>query len=131
MSKIVCNGTTLKCSCSAAPTMMPIIVLPKNKALTMGQPAANIKDHIPLLNIPSFVMCKSMQNPMVQAATAAALGVLTPAPCMPATSEDWKDGSPTVKLAGQPILTTKSKLKCQYGGMIEIVQPAQTIVNTK
>ena len=80
----VCAGATLQCSFGAAPTVLN--VLPQNRTLTSGMPAANIMDHIPLLNIPTFGLCQSPANPVVAAATAAALGVLTPMPCIPATA---------------------------------------------
>ncbi len=64
-------------------------VLPQNRTLTSGMPVANIMDHIPLLNIPTFGLCQSPANPVVAAATAAALGVLTPMPCIPATASPW------------------------------------------
>ncbi|MCR3805540.1 DUF4280 domain-containing protein, partial [Pseudomonas aeruginosa] len=53
----VCAGATLQCSFGAAPTVLN--VLPQNRTLTSGMPAANIMDHIPLLNIPTFGFCQS------------------------------------------------------------------------
>ncbi len=46
-----------------APTVLN--VLPQNRTLTSGMPAANIMDHIPLLNIPTFGLCQSPANPVV------------------------------------------------------------------
>jgi hypothetical protein len=66
------------------------VVLPKNKVLCEGPPAANIMDHVPMLNILPFGVCSSPANPTVVAATAAALGVLTPMPCIPAP---WAPGA--------------------------------------
>ena len=54
---------------------------------------------------------------MVAAATAAALGVLTPAPCVPATVA-WIPTKPTVMLDNAPILTSDAKCMCSYGGVI-------------
>ncbi|WP_433964496.1 DUF4280 domain-containing protein [Tunturiibacter gelidiferens] len=82
MAQLVCMGALLQCSFGAAPG--PLSVLPVNRVLT-GTPAATIIDSAPLVNIPSFGMCSSPSNPVVIAATAAALGVLTPMPCVPAT----------------------------------------------
>lgn len=65
----VCAGATLQCSFGAAPTVLN--VLPQNRTLTSGMPAANIMDHIPLLNIPTFGLCQSPANPVVAADPAA------------------------------------------------------------
>ncbi|MFZ9811939.1 MAG: DUF4280 domain-containing protein, partial [Burkholderiaceae bacterium] len=94
-----------------------------------GTPAANIMDHIPMLNIPPFGMCQSLANPTVAAATAAALGVLTPMPCIPATPAPWIPGSPTVTLGGMPALQDSSKLNCLWAGVISVSQPGQQTVS--
>ena len=123
MAKHVCNGALLKCSMGMAPSTM--VVLPINRVLTSNQPAANIMDHIPMMNIMPFGMCQSPANPMVAAATAAALGVLTPMPCMPATVAPWMPGSPTVMLSNMPALNDTSKLMCMWAGVIEVSMPGQ------
>jgi hypothetical protein len=79
----VCNGATLMCSFGVAPSVLT--VLPLNRTLTSNMPAANIMDHIPMVNIMPFGMCITPSNPAVAAATAAAMGVLTPMPCVPVT----------------------------------------------
>ena len=63
----------------------------------------------------------------VAAATAAALGVLTPMPCIPATVS-WAPGCPTVLVCGKPLLNNTSKLMCSYGGVIQVTMtPAVTV----
>ena len=119
----VCNGALLQCSFGVAPSTF--VVLPINRVLTSNQPAANIMDHIPLVNIMPFGMCSSAANPTVAAATAAALGVLTPMPCVPNTPAPWAPGSPTVLLANQPSLNDTSKLMCVWGGVISVQFPGQ------
>ena len=119
----VCGGATLQCSFGVAPTVLN--VLPVNRVLTGGMPAANIMDHIPLVNIPTFGMCQSMANPTVAAATAAALGALTPMPCVPATATPWITGAPTMLLGSMPALSASSTLMCNWGGVIKIVMPGQ------
>ncbi|MBV5297039.1 MAG: DUF4280 domain-containing protein [Rhodoferax sp.] len=119
----VCNGAMLMCSFGAAPTSL--VVLPLNRVLTSSMPAANIMDHVPMLNIPTFAMCLSPSNPVVAAATAAALGVLTPMPCVPVTPAPWIIGAPTVLLGNMPSLQNTSKLMCAWGGVIQIVVPGQ------
>ncbi|SRR5579871_515066 len=93
-----------------------------------GQPAATIMDFAPMSNIPTFGMCISMANPQVAAATAAALGVLTPQPCIPMTSAPWTPGSPTVTIGGNPALTNDSMCTCDWGGEISITFAGQATV---
>lgn len=124
MPEQVCMGAMLKCSFGMAPSSL--VVLPVNKVMTSYVPAANIMDHKPMVNIMPFGACQSMANPQVAAATAAAMGVLTPMPCIPMTSSPWVPGAPTVMLANQPALDTPSKLMCNWGGVIEITQAGQT-----
>ncbi len=118
-------GATLQCSFGVAPGVLT--VLPVNRTMT-GGPAANIMDHVPMLNILPFGMCNCPSNPMVAAATAAALGVLTPMPCIPMTSAPWMPGAPTVMVGGMPSLQNSSKLMCQWGGVIQILAPGQFTV---
>ena len=85
-------------------------------------------DNAPLVNILPFGMCNSPSNPTVAAATAAALGVLTPMPCVPATAAPWVPGAPTVLIGNMPALTSDCKLMCSYGGVIQIVSPGEFTV---
>jgi hypothetical protein len=111
-------GAALQCSFGVAPSSL--VVLPTNKMLTSSVPAANIMDNKPMVNIMPFGMCSSPSNPTVAAATAAALGVLTPMPCVPNTPAPWTPGAPTVLLANMPALDDTSMLTCIWGGMIKV-----------
>ncbi len=116
-------GAMMQCSFGVAPSTL--VVLPANCTMT-GTPAANIMDNKPIMNIPPFGMCQSPSNPTVAAATAAALGVLTPMPCVPVTVAPWIVGSPTVLIGNMPALNNTSKLMCTWGGVIQITNPGQT-----
>jgi hypothetical protein len=118
-------GAQLKCSFGVAPSAL--VVLPTNRVLTQT-PDANIMDHIPMVNILPFGMCQSAANPMVAAATAAALGVLTPMPCIPLTPAPWAPGCSSVMIASMPALNNSSKLNCAWGGIIEILYAGQATV---
>jgi hypothetical protein len=123
---LVNMGAQLQCSFGVAPT--PLVLTPANKTLAGGPPAATIMDNKPMMNIVPFGMCTSLANPMVAAATAAALGVLTPMPCLPNIAAPWMPGSPTVMIANFPALTDSSKCMCSYGGVIQIIMPGQFTV---
>jgi len=125
MGQLVCAGAMLQCSFGLAPSTLA--VLPANGVLT-AVPDATIMDNKPVVNIAPFGMCTSMANPAVAAATAAALGVLVPMPCMPATSAPWMPGSPTVLVGDMPALNDASKLMCTFGGVIQICMPGQSTV---
>lgn len=121
----VCMGASMMCSFGVAPSTL--VVLPENRTLT-GTPAANIMDFKPIVNVPPFGMCSSLANPTVAAATTAALGVLTPMPCVPLTTSPWAPGAPTVLIGNMPALDSNSKLMCNWGGVIQITNPGQTTV---
>ncbi len=123
MGLCVCGGAMMMCTFGMAPSTLNI--LPANRVLT-SMPIATIMDNIPMVNIMPFGMCTSMANPQVAAATAAAFGVLTPAPCIPVTSAPWVPGSPTVLIANYPALNNSSKLICNWGGVIQITNPGTT-----
>jgi hypothetical protein len=116
MAMQVCMGAMMQCSFGLAPSSL--VVLPTNTVFTGQVPDANIMDHIPMVNIMPFGMCTSLANPTVAAATAAALGVLTPMPCIPNTPSPWVPGAPTVMLGNSPTLDDTSKLMCVWAGVI-------------
>jgi hypothetical protein len=123
-------GAQMMCTFGMAPSAL--VVLPVGKfTFTDQMPDANIMDHIPMTNIMPFGMCMSPSNPTVAAATAAALGVLTPMPCIPATPAPWVTGaiSLPVILGNQPSLDNVSTLNCIWGGVITFVTPGEFTVN--
>lgn len=125
MKPVVIQGTLLKCSFGNVP--VPIMVLPDRKVNSM-LPVAVKSDHIPLLNILPFGMCSNPANPMVIAATAAAMGVLTPVPCIPCTVQDWTGVCEKVKIKGKEAINMDSSLECLYGGKIQVQAPLQPTV---
>lgn len=127
MAKQVCNGATLACSFGAAPSVLT--VLPTNKVDTTMMPAATIMDHIPLENILTFGMCSSPTNPEVATATTAALGVLTPMPCVPATTTPWTPGIDDVAINNIPTLDDGSTCDCMWEGVISIEMAGQLKTN--
>ncbi|MFI3202632.1 MAG: DUF4280 domain-containing protein [Eubacteriales bacterium] len=124
----VLGGANLQCSFGMAPSTL--MVLPAAKVMsTMAM--ASIMDNVPMVNILPFGMCSSLANPTVASATTAALGVLTPMPCIPVTTAPWAPGSPTVLVGGKPALNNSCKLNCMYGGVIQILNPGTTNINVK
>jgi hypothetical protein len=47
-------------------------------------------------------------------------------PCIPVIAAPWAPGSPTVLVGGKPALTQMSKCFCNWGGVIQIVNPGTT-----
>jgi len=123
----VVNGAQLMCSFGSSPSTLT--VLPANRTDVAHQPEATILDHIPMVNVMPFGMCLTPSNPQVAAATTAALGVLTPQPCIPVTTTPWTPGVPIVTIANQPALDNISTCSCMWGGLIAILQPGQQTKN--
>ena len=123
MPEQVVTGAMMMCTFGAAPASLIATSAPTT--MVGGMPAATIMDFAPMANIPTFGMCMSIANPEVASATAAALGVLTPMPCIPATSSPWVPGAPTVTIGGLQALDNTSKCMCNWAGVISITMPGQ------
>ncbi|MCL2152246.1 MAG: DUF4280 domain-containing protein [Oscillospiraceae bacterium] len=114
----VVMGAKLECDQGKAPSKL--IVLPTNRVNIKGKIKANITDCKPMVNVPPFGMCDSKTNPAVIAATAAAQGVHTPAPCTPGCSV-WMGGKTDLTVAGKPALQKGDSVVCTIGaGKIEV-----------
>lgn len=138
MPLLTCMGATLQCvPFGVAPSSL--IVLPKLPPLSNVQVnvggvkvlGATVMDFKPIVNIPPFGMCTSIANPAVASATAAALGVLTPMPCVPVPVGPWKPGSLTTTINGIPALSDVSVCNCAWGGVIRITSAGQPLVTIK
>lgn len=122
MPRVVVEGAKLMCSFGTTPSVLA--VLPKNRAESTTK-AATVMDHVPFTNIQPFGMCTSIANPQVASATSAALGVLTPQPCMPCTAAPWSPGSPDSTINDEKVLNDISRLQCTWTGVITITDPGQ------
>ncbi|MFO0624126.1 MAG: DUF4280 domain-containing protein [Polyangiales bacterium] len=129
MTVLVVNGATCSCSFGAAPSSL--LVLPAKMVNGSKLPIATIMDFVPGTNILPFGMCNTPSNPTVAAATAAALGVLTPMPCVPATVAPWVPGKPMVMVGKMPALDQSSKCMCMWGGVIQVTNAGQATVDAK
>jgi hypothetical protein len=127
MPQLVCNGAMLACSFGAAPSTLTIT--PEKRVNVSNMPAATIMDYVPMKNIATFGMCLTLSNPAVSAATSAASGVFTPAPCVPVTTSPWTPGAPRVLISGQPALHNACQCMCMWGGVITITSAGQFQTN--
>lgn len=123
MAKYVCMGAMLKCSFGMAPSTLMVTV--PLRPMIQNKPKATIMDFAPMVNIMPFGMCQSMSNPTVASATAAAMGVLTPMPCVPVIVAPWAPGGKEL-VANMPALLDNCKAMCAYGGNISIANPGHT-----
>jgi hypothetical protein len=121
----VVTGAMMTCSFGMTPA--PLNASPTG-VMASGLPAATIMDMVPMENIPTFGMCTTPSNPEVASATAAALGVLTPMPCVPVTVAPWAPGAVSVRITEMPALTNECMCNCMWGGVITITEPGQVSV---
>ncbi len=126
MPVYVTQGAMLKCSQGLAPSALSVVPV---SAVTIEQSlVATINDFKPMMNVPPFGMCASLANPAVAAATAAAMGALTPQPCVPVISAPWAPGAAVAAIDGFAMLTVDCQCMCAWAGTVTIVQEAQMIV---
>lgn len=122
MGLLVCSGAQAMCSFGMAPSVLNALPTPRVLCAT---PALTIADIAPGVNIAPFGMCSSILNPVVAAATAAKLGVLTPMPCVPSVAAPWAPGCTDVLIGGIPALESGSTAICMWAGIIKIIHPGQ------
>lgn len=115
---------TAMCTCSFGAAPMVLQVSSQQTVSASKMLCGTIMDNV----CTTFGMCSNPANPTVASATAAAMGVLTPMPCVPAVAAPWTPGCPTVMVCGKPCLNNSSKLMCSYGGVISVsMTPAVTV----
>jgi hypothetical protein len=107
---------TSECFCTHGTAPCPLAVSSQRTVMIGGYLAATVMDNKPI----TFAMCSNPANPIVAAATAASLGVLTAMPCNPAIITPWTPGSVSVTVNNHPLLNSTSKLVCTWGGIIQV-----------
>jgi Domain of unknown function (DUF4280) len=125
MPQNVVQGALMMCTMGQGPPAQ-LTPVPAGPPVQAGAKlAATVMDFKPMVNIPTFGMCMSPSNPQVAAATSAAMGVLTPQPCVPVTTAPWSPGSATVKVGQFAALVQTDTCQCAWGGMITISTAGQ------
>jgi hypothetical protein len=117
MGKMVVHGAQLRCEQGSSPAQLVVT----GHGTEDAADAATIEDYRPMTNIPAFGLCRAQANPQVASATSAALGVLTPQPCIPVINAPWSPGSSVVTINDEKVLTADSTCTCQWSGLISIV----------
>lgn len=130
MPEFLTTGCMLTCSFGVTPSAFIALELP-GKPVIMGMTTATFTEIIPIDNVPPFGMCSSIANPEVASATAAALGVLTPMPCVPVIAEPWDPPSESVSFEGMPLALVSSTCMCAWGGEIAVDVPAEFVATTE
>lgn len=116
-ARAVTEGATLRCAMGASPSSLAV---PPDRALRLdGKRLALVTDHGPQSVLP-FGMCRAPTNPQVAAATAAAGGVLTPQPCVPAVDAPWSPGAVSARGAAGAMLHEGCTAMCRWGGAITV-----------
>ena len=127
MPKLVVAGAQMSCSMGSTPSVLSTI--PTGPPVTAGAGAGTIQDFKPMANVPMFGPCKSLSFPATASATSAAMGALTPMPCVPLITAPWSPGASKVMVNNQPALTDSSTCMCNWGGTITISNAGQAKVD--
>ncbi len=108
---------------------VPAVFAASSENVAATTPAGVITDVEPE-NIATFGMCSAPTNPEVIAATSAALGVFTPAPCVPVLMP-WTPGAEGVTVNGVTALDDESECQCAWLGVVTVTDPGQARVTTE
>ena len=130
MPELLTTGCMLSCSFGVAPSAFIATEMPGKPTLMEVLATATIFEIVPVENIPPFGVCSSLANPTVASATAAAMGALTPMPCVPVIVAPWAPPSAILSANKLPLATVESKCECAWGGVISVATPAEFIATT-
>lgn len=119
----VCSGAMMKCTMGTSPAKLT--VLPNRMVFLAGQLMANISDNKTMVNLAPFGLCRSLAFPPTASATSAAMGTLTPMPCMHNTPAPWIGGKMDYLIKGQPALLKSCTCQCMWGGTISLINNGQ------
>ncbi|MBQ0050253.1 MAG: DUF4280 domain-containing protein [Bacteroidales bacterium] len=119
----VCATAALQCPFGTMQSKL--MVGPDRTTSIGGKPMANIMDFTPMFNIMPFGQCTSMAFPATASATAAAMGTLTPMPCIPNVVAPWVPPKANLMVNGQPALMNTCTCQCIWGGLITIQMDGQ------
>ena len=122
MPNQVCTGAALQCSFGTAPSTFAASGVEVDATA-----AAGVVTDVAASNVPPFAMCTSLANPQVASATAAAMGTLTPQPCVPVL-QPWSPGSSEVTIGNVAPLDDSSQCNCSWGGVVTVSSAGQTSV---
>lgn len=109
----VVDGAKLKCSCGTTTSNLKVAI--NHNASIGGKLQANIKDSRPNANIKSFGPCGNRPKRK---------------PCDLKITGQWTSGKSDLNVGGAPALLNLSKLRCNRGGTISIVDPGQKLDQT-
>lgn len=119
----VTSGAKIECSCGDKTSSLTVYA--DRTVFLTEKPMANISDHVSLYHIAPFGKCHTTKYPATGSATSANHGCLTPMPCIPGTTSEWINGKKDYIIKGAPALLKSSYCRCQWGGIITIVDDGQ------
>lgn len=118
MPALVCNGAMLRCTQGTTPSSL-VVTSTHRVIMANGQIAGTIMDHVGMVNIQPFGLCRSPANPAVAAAQGA------PQPCIPVVPGPWTPGSMRVTLGNMKALNDSCKAMCTWAGTISVQYAGQ------
>lgn len=120
LPEVIEDGTLLICSHGTKPSRIQT-----NRRTAQGQLDVPRASDYTVGHLGSFGHCQSLRNPATAGATAASLGVLTPAVCTPTVLTPWSTGQAPGTAADQPAKETlgpDSRCECCWGGVISFAE---------
>ena len=125
MPTLVVSGAMLRCTMGSAPSPLQV---DGGGPTAGGLPIATIANNKSGQNIQPFGNCDSDAN-LGASRKRPRPGVAPSFPqCMPVIVSPWIPGSPGVMAGNVPVVSSTCQCRCQWGGVISILNPGQPAV---